>query len=82
VVEPRALLWLDGRTRQATAYLQPNDERRRRHIERMYGDGLVPVDDAARKTGLDAGYENVSASVPIEIDEIERTMQEPGLRRR
>jgi len=28
----------------------------------------------------DAGYENVSASVPIEIDEIERTMQEPGLR--
>src|SRR6185295_16040766 len=41
VVEPRALLWLDGRTRQATVYLQPNDERRRRQIERMYGDGLV-----------------------------------------
>jgi Xaa-Pro aminopeptidase len=35
VVEPRALLWLDGRTRQATVYLQPNDERRRRQIERM-----------------------------------------------
>ena len=29
----------------------------------------------------DAGYENLSASVPVEIDEIERTMQEAGLRR-
>jgi hypothetical protein len=28
----------------------------------------------------DAGYENLSASVPIEVDEIERTMQEPGMR--
>jgi Xaa-Pro aminopeptidase len=28
----------------------------------------------------DAGYENLSASVPVEIDDIERTMQEPGLR--
>jgi Xaa-Pro aminopeptidase len=28
----------------------------------------------------DAGYENLSASVPVEIDEIERTMSEPGLR--
>jgi Xaa-Pro aminopeptidase len=54
VVEPRALLWLDGRTRRATVYLQPNDERRRRQIERMYGDGLVPGDAAARNTGLDA----------------------------
>jgi len=54
VVEPRALVWLDGRTRRVTVYLQPNDERRRRQIERMYGNGLVPGDDAARATGLDA----------------------------
>jgi len=54
VVEPRALLWLDGRTRRATVYLQPNDQRRQRQIERMYGGGLVPGADAARATGLDA----------------------------
>ncbi|HMF99356.1 MAG TPA: Xaa-Pro peptidase family protein [Vicinamibacterales bacterium] len=54
VVEPRALLWLDGRTRRATIYLQPNDERRQRQIERMYGVGLVPGAEAARTTGLDA----------------------------
>src|SRR5262252_8122344 len=54
VVEPRALLWLDGRTRRATIYLQPNDERRQRQIERMYGVGLVPGAEAARTTGFDA----------------------------
>jgi Xaa-Pro aminopeptidase len=30
----------------------------------------------------DAGYENLSAFVPIEIADIEKTMSEPGLRRR
>jgi Xaa-Pro aminopeptidase len=30
----------------------------------------------------DAGYENLSASVPVEIADIERTMAEPGLRHR
>src|SRR5262245_32443721 len=54
VVEPRALVWLDGRTRRATLYLQPNDQRRQRQIERMYGVGLVPGADAARASGLDA----------------------------
>src|SRR5262249_60815830 len=54
VVEPRAVLWLDGRTRRASVYLQPNDERRQRQIERTYGPGLVPGAEAARATGLDA----------------------------
>jgi hypothetical protein len=27
----------------------------------------------------DGGYENLSASVPVEPDEIERVMREPGL---
>jgi Xaa-Pro aminopeptidase len=30
----------------------------------------------------DAGYENLSAFVPIEIADIEKTMAEPGLRHR
>jgi Xaa-Pro aminopeptidase len=30
----------------------------------------------------DTGYENLSASVPIEIADIEKTMAEPGLRHR
>src|SRR6476646_1178191 len=35
VVEPRALLLVDGRTRRTTAYLLPADERRRRQIDRL-----------------------------------------------
>jgi Xaa-Pro aminopeptidase len=53
IVEPRALLVIDGRTRETHVYLQPDDERRRRQIDRMYGTGLVPGDEAARATGVD-----------------------------
>ena len=54
VVEPRAILVIDGRTREARVYLQPDDDRRRGQIDRMYGTGLVPGDEAAKKTGVDA----------------------------
>jgi Xaa-Pro aminopeptidase len=54
VVEPRALLLIDGRTRKTTVYLQPADERRRRQINRMFGVGLVPGTEAATATGVDA----------------------------
>jgi Xaa-Pro aminopeptidase len=54
VVEPRALLVMDGRTKRPVVYLQPADERRRRQLDRMYGEGLVPGADAAKATGVDA----------------------------
>ena len=54
IVEPRAILVIDGATQQTRVYLQPDDERRRRQIDRMYGTGLVPGDEAAKTTGVDA----------------------------
>ncbi len=51
VVEPRALLVLDGRSRTSTLFLKPCEERR---IQSMFGPGLCPGGDASRSTGLDA----------------------------
>jgi Xaa-Pro aminopeptidase len=45
---PRALLLLDGRTKAATLFLPPRDER----MERSEGPVLVPGDEAARLTGI------------------------------
>jgi len=53
IVEPRALAILDGRTKRTTVFLQPDDERRRRQIDRMFGPGLVPGPEAAKATGVD-----------------------------
>jgi Xaa-Pro aminopeptidase len=51
VVEPRAIVTIDGRTRKTTLYLQPKNERRE---QRMYGPALSPGSDAAMATGIDA----------------------------
>ena len=51
VVEPRAIVTLDGRTRKTTLYLQPRNERRE---QRMFGPGLFPGPEAAAATGIDA----------------------------
>src|SRR5260221_12578218 len=48
VVEPRAILMIDGRSKRTTLYLQPKNDRRERM---MYGPGLSPGEDAARATG-------------------------------
>jgi Xaa-Pro aminopeptidase len=50
VVEPRALVLLDGRTGRSTLFLYPRDARR----ERAMGPTLYPGDSAARATGMDA----------------------------
>jgi Xaa-Pro aminopeptidase len=50
VVEPRAIVVIDGRTRKTTLFLQPFNERRE---QRMFGPGLHPGDEAARSTGID-----------------------------
>jgi len=51
VVEPRAMVTIDGRTKRSALYLQPFSDRRE---NRMFGPGLHPGDDAAKATGLDA----------------------------
>jgi len=51
VVEPRAIVVIDGRMKKTTLFLQPFNERRE---QRMFGPGLHPGDEAARATGIDA----------------------------
>jgi Xaa-Pro aminopeptidase len=51
IVEPRALVLLDGRTRKTTVFLHPADTRR---DDRMFGPALAPGERAARITGVDA----------------------------
>src|SRR5438067_735622 len=51
VVEPRAIVAIDGRTKHTTLFLEPLNERRE---TRMFGPGLHPGDEAASATGLDA----------------------------
>src|SRR5580700_3158601 len=50
VVEPRAILVIDGRSRKTTLFLQPFNERREKT---MFGPGLSPGADAAHATGID-----------------------------
>ena len=51
VVEPRALLIIDGHTKRSTLFLNPRNERRENS---MFGPGLFPGDEAVKSTGLDA----------------------------
>ena len=50
VVEPRAIVTIDGRSRKTTLYLQPKNERRE---SRMLGPALSPGEAAAVATGID-----------------------------
>ncbi len=50
VVEPRAILVIDGQTKRSTLFLSTGGERR----ERMFGSSLFPGEPAAKETGLDA----------------------------
>ena len=51
VVEPRAILVVDGRTKRSTLFLNPRNERRE---EVMFGPGLYPGEEAAQATGIEA----------------------------
>ena len=51
VVEPRAILLIDGRTKQTTVFVKPPDERRE---QRMFGPALHPGEEASRASGVDA----------------------------
>lgn len=46
---PRAILVIDGKTKQSTAYLPPRNERN----ERSEGPVMVPGDDAVKLTGIE-----------------------------
>jgi Xaa-Pro aminopeptidase len=51
VVEPRALLLIDGKAKRSTLFLNPRNERRE---VRMFGPGLYPGDEAAKESGIEA----------------------------
>jgi Xaa-Pro aminopeptidase len=51
VVEPRALLVIDGRTKKSTLFLNPRNEMREK---RMFGPGLYPGEEAVKETGIEA----------------------------
>jgi Xaa-Pro aminopeptidase len=51
VVEPRAILLIDGKTKRTTLFVNPRNERRE---QSMFGPGLSPGEAAARETGIDA----------------------------
>ena len=51
VVEPRAIVVIDGRTKQTTIFLQPADARR---DSSMFGPALAPGAEAATSLGVDA----------------------------
>jgi len=51
VVEPRAILLIDGKTKHSTLFLNPRNAQREAS---MYGPGLSPGDEAAKATGIDS----------------------------
>jgi Xaa-Pro aminopeptidase len=51
VVEPRAILVMDGKSKRSTLFLNPRNQRRE---QSMFGPGLYPGDDAVKATGIEA----------------------------
>jgi Xaa-Pro aminopeptidase len=51
VVEPRAILLIDGKARSSTLFLNPRNERREKS---MFGPGLYPGEEAVKLTGIEA----------------------------
>ncbi|MCU1236429.1 MAG: peptidase [Candidatus Solibacter sp.] len=51
VVEPRAILLIDGKSHRSTLFLNPRNERRE---TMMYGPGLYPGDEAVKATGIES----------------------------
>src|SRR5437588_8664205 len=51
VVEPRAILVIDGKTRRSTLFLNPRNERREMN---MLGPGLYPGPEAVKTIGIEA----------------------------
>jgi Xaa-Pro aminopeptidase len=58
VVEPRAVLVIDGKTKKTTLFLNPRNQARENSA---YGPGLYPGEEAAKATGIDAVLPRVSS---------------------
>lgn len=75
VVEPRAILVIDGRAKRSTLFLNPRNERRENS---MYGPGLDPGEEAAKATGIEAVLpRNDFTGMLAEIAKQERTIFTP-----
>ncbi|MBO0727063.1 MAG: aminopeptidase P N-terminal domain-containing protein [Blastocatellia bacterium] len=62
VVEPRAILVIDGKTKRSTLYLYAGAERR----ERMYGSAMAPGEAAVAATGIEAALPREEFAKAIE----------------
>ena len=51
VIEPRAILVIDGKSRKSTLFLSPTTERREKS---MFGPSLTPGDSAEKDTGIES----------------------------
>src|SRR4051794_25512368 len=51
VVEPRAILMIDGKSHRSTLFLNPRNERREKN---MLGPGLFPSEESVKVTGIEA----------------------------
>jgi len=51
VIEPRAILVIDGRTKKSTLFLSPTTDRREKS---MFGPSLTPGDSAEKDTGIES----------------------------
>jgi len=54
VIEPRAILMIDGRTKSSTLFLSPTNEKRELS---MFGPSLIPGDSAEKDTGIESVVE-------------------------
>jgi Xaa-Pro aminopeptidase len=75
VVEPRAILVIDGRTRRSKLFLNARNERRE---TMMFGPGLNPGEEAAKSTGIESVVERADFQREFEwIREAVRTIFTP-----
>ena len=62
VVEPRAIVLIDGRTKQTTVFLQPADARR---DTSMFGPALAPGPETAQALGVDAALPRAAFTTTV-----------------
>jgi len=75
VIEPRAILVIDGKSRKSTLFLSPTTERREKS---MFGPSLTPGDSAERDTGIESVVPRADfGAVPSTIGKDGRTIFTP-----
>jgi Xaa-Pro aminopeptidase len=75
VVEPRAILVIDGRSRRSRLFLNPRNERRE---TMMFGPGLYPGDEAVKATGIESVAPREEFQVELDaVRETGRTIYTP-----